>query len=337
MGKLLEINNLEVEFKTYGGNVKAVRDVSFSVDEGECVAIVGESGCGKSVTAKSILRLIPSPPGKITGGDVIFNGLDMNKISNKRLREIRGAQIGMILQDPMTSLNPTMTVGKQIAEVLKKNNYLLSSKEANKRVAEVLELVNVPNPQKRMKQYPHEFSGGMRQRVMVAMSVVCTPKLLIADEPTTALDVTIQAQILDIMKDLQKKINTSIILITHDLGVVANMASRVIVMYAGKIVESGTVDEIFSNPKHPYTLGLLKSMPRLDSDSKEDLVSIEGQPPDLFSPPVGCSFAPRCDYCMKICRMKQPEMYDISEGHITACWLQHEKAKALKLDGTVNS
>lgn len=327
MGKLLEVRNLEVIFKTYGGFVHAVRDVSFDLDEGECIAIVGESGCGKSVTAKSILRLIPSPPGLIKGGSIQLNSTDLLTLNKRQMRNIRGGDIGMIFQDPMTSLNPTMTAGRQIIENIRRHNRRTGRREAVKKAVEALKLVGIPNPEKRVHQYPHELSGGMRQRVMIAMSIVCGPKLLIADEPTTALDVTIQAQILDIMKDLQKKLNTAIILITHDLGVVANMAKRILVMYAGKIVESGTTEDIFYNPKHPYTQGLLKSMPRLDSACKGELMSIEGTPPDLFSPPAGCGFAARCEYCMKICKIRQPEMFSVSEGHDTACWLLHEKSK----------
>lgn len=324
MGRLIEIKDLEVCFKTYGGEVQAVRGVSFCIDEGECVGIVGESGCGKSVTAKALLKLIPTPPGRIKNGSIIFENKDISSYTKKQMRAIRGAEISMIFQDPMTSLNPTMTIARQIGEVIKKHQRMEKSR-VYERILEIMKLVGIPNPEKRVKQYPHEFSGGMRQRVMIAIAMACNPKLLIADEPTTALDVTIQAQILDLMKELQTKFNTSIMLITHDLGVVANMAQRVLVFYAGKIVESGSCEDIFRDPRHPYTLGLLKSMPRVDSESKEMLASIEGAPPDLFKPPEGCSFAPRCEYAMKICTMAEPPVIEINAAHGAACWLQHEK------------
>ncbi len=325
MGNLLEVKDLEVVFKTYGGYVQSVRGVSFAVEKGECVAIVGESGCGKSVTAKSILRLIPTPPGKIKKGSILFNGNNLLTFSKSQMQDVRGSEISMIFQDPMTSLNPTMTIGKQIQENILKHQRV-SKKEATKSCIEILKMVGIPNAEMRLRQYPHEFSGGMRQRAMIAMAMVCNPKLLIADEPTTALDVTIQAQILDLMKDLQKKLNTAIILITHDLGVVANIASRIIVFYAGKIIEVGSVRDIFSNPTHPYTWGLLRSIPRLDCDERKDLMSIDGAPPDLFAPPAGCAFAPRCNYSMKICRKISPELMDSGENHSAACWLMHQKA-----------
>ncbi|HYE81791.1 MAG TPA: ABC transporter ATP-binding protein [Clostridia bacterium] len=324
MNRLIEIKDLEIGFKTYGGEVQAVRGVSFHLDEGECIGIVGESGCGKSVTAKAILKLIPTPPGRIKNGNIIFGDKDIISFTKKQIRPIRGAEISMIFQDPMTSLNPTMTIERQIGEVIIKHQRA-ERNQMYGRILEIMKLVGIPNPEKRVKQYPHEFSGGMRQRVMIAIAMACNPKLLIADEPTTALDVTIQAQILDLMKELQTKFNTSIMLITHDLGVVANMAQRVLVFYAGKIVESASCEEIFSNPRHPYTLGLLRSMPRVDSESKEMLASIEGAPPDLFKPPVGCSFVPRCEHAMKICMMAEPPIILINEAHGAACWLQHEK------------
>jgi len=329
MSRLLDVRDLKVNFKTYGGQVNAVRGVSFYLDEGECIAIVGESGCGKSVTSKAVMGLIPSPPGEITSGEIIFNDADLLKLSKKDMMEIRGSEIGMIFQDPMTYLNPTMTIGKQIQEAIERHTNL-NKRQAKARVVEMLSFVGVPNPEKRVRQYPHEFSGGMRQRVMIAIAMACNPRLLIADEPTTALDVTIQAQILDLMKSLQKKLNTSIILITHDLGVVANMADRVLVFYAGKIIESGKVDDIFYNPQHPYTWGLLNSVPRLNSGRKEKLVSIEGTPPDLFSPPAGCGFAARCAYAMKICKAVYPEMTDLGGGHECACWLLHDKAQKVR-------
>ena len=338
MSKLLEVKDLEVSFDTYAGEVKAVRGVSFHLDKGEAIAIVGESGCGKSVTVQSVMRLIPSPPGRIKNGTVTFNDIDILDLTERQMQAIRGSEIGMIFQDPMTSLNPTMTIGRQIQEILAKHGGM-TKKQALSRSAEMLQLVGIPNPIMRLRQYPHEYSGGMRQRAMIAMALACSPKLLIADEPTTALDVTIQAQIIDLMKELQKKLDTAIILITHDLGVVADLAERVIVMYAGKIVEHGNINDIYYNPKHPYTWGLLKSVPRLDSENKEQLVSIDGTPPDLFSPPVGCAFAARCDYAMRICYNYQPEYFHVGEGHKTACWLMHECAPKIQnesiLEGVV--
>lgn len=325
--RVLEVNDLHVSFDTYAGEVKAVRGVSFHLNKAEAIAIVGESGCGKSVTAKSIMKLIPMPPGRIKSGNIIFNGTDITNFTKKQMEAIRGSEIGMIFQDPMTSLSPTMLVGKQIAEGLIQHQRL-TKKQAHEKAIEMLKMVGIPNPDKRANQYPHEFSGGMRQRVMIAIALACNPKVLIADEPTTALDVTIQAQILDLMKDLKKQIDTSIILITHDLGVVAGMAERVIVMYAGKVVESGCLEDIFNNPKHPYTWGLLKSVPRLDSENKEELIPISGTPPDLFAPPVGCGFAARCKNSMKICYKLQPEMTECGAGHQAACWLLHEYAPA---------
>lgn len=329
MSKLLEVRDLEVSFDTYAGEVKAVRGVSFDLSKGEAIAIVGESGCGKSVTAQSIMRLIPSPPGRVKNGTIIFNDIDILSLNERQMQAVRGSEMGMIFQDPMTSLNPTMTVGRQIQEVLMKHSKI-TKKETVLKSAEMLQLVGIPNPIMRLKQYPHEYSGGMRQRAMIAMALACGPKLLIADEPTTALDVTIQAQILDLMRELQRKLDTAIILITHDLGVVADLAERVIVMYAGKIIEYGSVEDIYYNPKHPYTWGLLKSVPRLDSHNKEQLISIDGTPPDLFSPPNGCSFAARCDYAMKVCHHCEPGYFDINNGHKAACWLMHEYASGIE-------
>ena len=321
--KLLEIKDLYVSFDTYAGEIQAVRGVSFDLYEGETLAIVGESGCGKSVTAKSIMRLNPEPPARFKGGEILFNGEDIIKKSNSEMRAVRGHKIGMIFQDPMTSLNPTMPVGKQIIEGLRKHKKL-SYKDAKKIALDMLKLVQIPNAEQRFNEYPHQFSGGMRQRAMIAIALVCNPELLIADEPTTALDVTIQAQILELMKDLQNKINTSIIMITHDLGVVANISQRVIVMYGGVIVEQGVTDDIYYNSRHPYTWGLQNSVPRLDIVKEETrLTSIEGTPPDLFAPPPGCPFADRCEYTMKICRAKMPPFFDINEGHKAACWLNH--------------
>ncbi|NLK21145.1 MAG: ABC transporter ATP-binding protein [Epulopiscium sp.] len=333
MKKILEVKNLEVSFDTYAGEVQAVRDVSFDLYEGETLAIVGESGSGKSVTAKSLMRLNPEPPARYKGGQILFNGEDILKKRDKEMQGIRGSRIGMIFQDPMTSLNPTMTVGKQIMEGLKKHQNIRGD-EAKNKALNMLRMVQIPNPENRFNEYPHQFSGGMRQRAMIAISLVCNPQILIADEPTTALDVTIQAQILDLMGDLQKKIKTSIILITHDLGVVAHSAQRIIVMYGGKVVESGPTDEIFYNSRHPYTWGLLKSVPRLDiKKENKKLDSIEGTPPDLFAPPKGCPFADRCEHAMDICRRQMPPQFKIGENHHSACWLNHELAP--KVDNPV--
>jgi oligopeptide transport system ATP-binding protein len=324
--KILEVKDLEVSFDTYAGEIQAVRGISFDLYQGETLAIVGESGCGKSVTSKSIMRLNPQPPARFKKGQILFDGKDIVKLSEKEMRTIRGSRIGMIFQDPMTSLNPTMTVGKQIMEGLKKHRKV-SDAEAKKISLNMLKLVQIPNAEQRFNEYPHQFSGGMRQRAMIAISLVCNPEILIADEPTTALDVTIQAQILDLMKDLQTKINTSIILITHDLGVVSNISQRVVVMYGGKIVEYGSTNDIFYNSKHPYAWGLLGSVPRMDLDKEKNrLSSIEGTPPDLFAPPAGCPFASRCEHTMKICKVKMPPEFKVGEGHASACWLNHPDA-----------
>jgi oligopeptide transport system ATP-binding protein len=326
---LLEVNDLQVSFRTYIGEIQSVRGVSFNVKKGEVLAIVGESGCGKSVTAQTIMRLNPSPPSVIKNGSILFEGnkgvIDVTKLSDRQMEKVRGAEMGMIFQDPMTSLNPTMTVGKQITEGLIKHQNM-NKEQAIAKAVDLLKQVGMSNPEGRVKQYPHELSGGMRQRVMIAMALACSPKLLIADEPTTALDVTIQAQIIDVMKNLQSQMGTSIILITHDLGVVAEMAQRVVVMYAGKVAEQGTVDDIFYNPQHPYTWGLLRSVPRLDTDSKDDLVPIPGTPPDLFAPPKGCPFAARCPYAMSLCVEEMPPHFEVSGEHRSACWLLHPDA-----------
>lgn len=322
---LLEVKNLTVSFDTYAGEVQAVRGVDFHLAIGETLAIVGESGCGKSVTAQSLMKLIPMPPGRIKAGEVLFEGKDIVKYNEQEMQSIRGSEISMIFQDPMTSLNPTMKISKQIMEGLIKHQGM-TKQQAHDRAVEMLKLVGIPSPETRVDQYPHEFSGGMRQRAMIAIALSCNPKLLIADEPTTALDVTIQAQILELMQELQNKLNTSIIMITHDLGVVANMSKRVIVMYAGKIIESGTVDDIFKEPHHPYTWGLLKSVPRIDAKNKEDLIPIVGQPPDLFAPPKGCPFAARCDYAMAVCKEHYPEKTQLTDIHHVFCWLEHEMA-----------
>ncbi|MDF2963441.1 MAG: oppD [Paenibacillus sp.] len=323
---ILEVKDLRVSFNTYAGEIQAVRGVSFELNKGEVLAIVGESGCGKSVTAQTIMRLIPSPPSVIKSGSIKFDGkTEITRCSNIEMEKIRGSEMGMIFQDPMTSLNPTMTVGKQITEGLIKHQRI-SSTSAKLRAIEILKEVGISNPEGRMNQYPHEFSGGMRQRVMIAIALACSPKLLIADEPTTALDVTIQAQIIDLMKKLSEQTEASIIVITHDLGVVAEMAQHVIVMYAGKVVERGTVNELFYEPQHPYTWGLLRSVPRLDQDSGGDLVPIPGSPPDLFAPPKGCAFAARCPYAMQVCLDYDPEHTSVSDTHSAACWLLHPDA-----------
>lgn len=324
---LLEIKDLQVSFDTYAGKVKAVRKVSYSVYPGEAVAVVGESGCGKSVTAQTVMGLIPSPPGRIVGGQIFLEGQDLLKLSNAQMQKIRGNEISMIFQDPMTSLNPTLRVGYQISEGLRRHKRM-GSREAAEKSFELLKLVGIPHPEERVKQYPHEFSGGMRQRAMIALALACGPKLLIADEPTTALDVTIQAQIINLMKQLQQQLGMAIILITHDLGVVAGMCSRVIVMYAGQIVESGSVRDIYYQPQHPYTKGLLASIPKIRKQ-RNPLSSIPGTPPDLLNPLPGCSFAPRCGQAMKICWQLSPQETEISEGHKTACWLTHPLASGV--------
>ncbi|AJS58774.1 ABC transporter ATP-binding protein [Paenibacillus sp. IHBB 10380] len=329
MKHLLEVKNLAVSFKTHGGVVQAIRGVSFHVDKGETLAIVGESGSGKSVTSQSVMKLIPTPPGIYNSGQIIFDGQELISKTEKQMQKIRGKEIGLISQDPMTSLNPTMKVGHQITEVLFKHEKM-SKDKAHKRAVELLTLVGIPRPEERYNQYPHEFSGGMRQRVVIAMALAANPKLLIADEPTTALDVTIQAQILELMKDLQQKIKTSIIFITHDLGVVAKMADRVAVMYAGQIVETGTVEEIFYDPRHPYTWGLLASMPSLDSNSGEMLTAIPGTPPDLIKPPKGDAFALRSAYAMKIDSEREAPLFKVSDTHFVKSWLLHPMAPAVE-------
>ncbi|OMP26692.1 peptide ABC transporter ATP-binding protein [Bacillus sp. I-2] len=336
--RILEVKDLAISFKTYGGEVQAIRGVNFHLNKGETLAIVGESGSGKSVTSQAIMRLIPMPPGYFKRGQILFDGQDIVKKTEKQMQTIRGKDISMIFQDPMTSLNPTMKVGKQITEVLFKHEQI-SKEAAEKRAIELLKLVGIPMPEKRIKQYPHEFSGGMRQRVVIAMALAADPKLLIADEPTTALDVTIQAQILELMKEIQQKVDTSIIFITHDLGVVANVADRVAVMYAGQIVETGTVDEIFYNPKHPYTWGLLASMPSLDTDGGDEgkLTAIPGTPPDLTNPPKGDAFALRSDYAMKIDFEQEPPMFKVSDTHYVKSWLLHPNAPKVEPPASVKA
>ncbi|KQL49711.1 peptide ABC transporter ATP-binding protein [Brevibacillus choshinensis] len=334
MEHLLDVRNLKVHFKTYGGEVQAVRGVTFHVEAGETVAVVGESGCGKSVTAQAIMGLIPCPPGRIVDGSVTFNGKEITRMSKAELLKLRGSEIGMIFQDPMTALNPTMKIGTQLTEGLV-YHHGVPREEARAKAVELLRQVGIPDAEKRVEQYPHEFSGGMRQRVVIAIALACNPKLVIADEPTTALDVTVQAQILDLLKELQIKTNLSIIMITHDLGVVAEIAHRAVVMYAGVVVESGPVELIFAQPKHPYTWGLMRSMPRMNGESKERLIPIDGTPPDLFHPPQGCPFAERCDYAMEICAHEMPDASQFSGGHQAACWL-HD-ARAPRIDELIAS
>ena len=322
---VLQVKNLEISFRTYAGEVQAVRGVTFDLRRGETLAIVGESGSGKSVTAKSIMRLLPEANSLVKGGEILFDGRDLLSLSDKQMQDVRGPKIAMVFQDPMTSLDPTMRVGRQITESLKKH-LGMSGNRARERAVELLEMVGIPNAEDRVKQYPHQFSGGMRQRVVIAIALACDPQILIADEPTTALDVTIQAQILELLRDLQERIGTSVILITHDLGVVASTARRVVVMYGGKIVETGTVREIFYNPQMPYTWGLLSSIPLPTADRSQDLIPIPGSPPDMLEPPKGCPFTPRCPYAMQICAEEMPEYTTFSAEHRAACWLQHPMA-----------
>ena len=317
--KLLEIKDERLSFFTPVGEVKALNGVSFSMEEGEVLGIVGESGSGKSVTAYSVMGLT-AYPGRLIGGTIRFNGHEIEKMKEKDFRKIRGNEVSIIFQDPMTSLNPVYTIGNQIVEVILLHTDKTKN-EAYARAKELLELVGINEPEKRLKQYPHELSGGMRQRVMIAIALACEPKLLIADEPTTALDVTIQAQILELMQELRAKLKMGIIMITHDLGVVASMCEKIAVMYAGHIVEYGTADEIFYNPKHEYTKGLIKSIPKLNAEKIERLIPIEGQPVDLLNPPAGCPFAPRCDKCMKICLREMPPKTILSDTHYSNCWL----------------
>ena len=325
MTKLLEVKDLKTYFYTDDGVVKAVDGVNFSVEAGKTIGIVGESGCGKSITAMSILRLIPDPPGKIVDGEVIFNGEDLTKVSDKRIREIRGNDISMIFQEPMTSLNPVFTVGYQIEEVLMLHQKL-EEKEAREKAIEMIRLVGIPNPDRIVDEYPHQLSGGMRQRIMIAMALACQPRLLIADEPTTALDVTIQAQILELMNDLKNRLNTSIMLITHDLGVIAEMADHVIVMYSGKVVEDAPIGELFKNPRHPYTVGLMNSIPSLVKEGQR-LDTIPGRVPNPLYLPKGCYFHPRCKYAVEECRHVQPELRNIGPGHKVACLRAEEVTK----------
>ena len=332
--KLLEVKDLHVSFFTPAGEVKAVGGISYDLNYGEVMGVVGESGSGKSVEAYSIIGLLQSP-GKVIGGSITFEGQDVLSFSKSEMTAFRGNKVAMIFQNPMTCLNPVYTIGNQLVEALRAHDKSISSKDAEKRAMEMMEMVGINNVEKRMKQYPHEFSGGMRQRAMIAMALACNPQLLIADEPTTALDVTIQAQIMQLMAKIKEETKTAIILITHDLGVVANLADEVSVMYAGKIVERGSVRDIFYNPGHPYTVALLRSLPTIDTKKDEELISIPGTPPDLYAPPQGCGFASRCEHCMKICKANQPPVFELGEGHTASCWRLHPDFPGAK-EGKVN-
>ncbi len=315
---LLQIKELETHFFTSEGVVRAVNGVSYDVQPGETLGLVGESGSGKSVSALSLMRLIPNPPGKIVGGEVVFDGESLLDVDDARMREIRGNDIAMVFQEPMTSLNPVLTIGRQLTEALELH-LGLKRRDAESRAVELLHLVGIPAAEERLHDYPHQFSGGMRQRVMIAMALSCDPKLLLADEPTTALDVTIQAQVLEVMARLSRELGTAVIVITHNLGVVARYADRVNVMYGGRIVEAGSATDIYHNPRHAYTLGLLESVPRLDARTGR-LIPIEGVPPDLTNLPPGCAFEPRCRFATDICREERPELTEVREGHKMACW-----------------
>lgn len=319
MAKLLEIEELHTQFFTSAGTVRAVDGISYNVDEGETVAIVGESGCGKSVGAMSILRLIPWPPGKVVKGSIKFQNKNLLSLSDAEMRKIRGNDIAMIFQEPMTSLNPVLSIGLQLTETLQ-HHLGMAEEDCHARALELLGMVGISEPDRRLEQYPHHLSGGMRQRVMIAMALACEPKLIIADEPTTALDVTIQAQILELMKELTRKMGVAMIIITHNLGVVARYADRVNVMYAGKIVETGTAEEVYLRPKHPYTLALLKSVPRIDHPRGQKLDPVDGQPPDLARLDDGCPFRPRCRFATDKCETSNPSLEDVGKGHQTACW-----------------
>lgn len=324
---LLDVQGLETQFRTPDGVVHAVNGVSFAVKEGETLGVVGESGCGKSVTMLSVLGLIPSPPGKVAAGKAFFNGRDLLKMSSEEIRHVRGAQISMIFQDPMTSLNPVLTIGRQLEEPLMLH-LGMNKKQASERATELLEMVGIPNAKDRLKDYPHQYSGGMRQRVMIAMALSCSPQILIADEPTTALDVTIQAQITDLVKRLREELGMTVIWITHDLGVVANLAHRVLVMYGGFIIEESPVKELYANPSHPYTIGLLGSLPRIDETERQPLYSIEGMPPVLYKKPNVCPFAPRCKWAIDRCWSENPMLTEIAPEHRVACWVDVKTGKA---------
>ncbi len=325
MTHLLEVRDLKTYFYTSRGVVKAVDGVSYDVKAGETVALVGESGCGKTVSALSIMCLVPKPQGSIVGGEILFQGRDLLALDGEEMRRIRGAEIAMIFQEPMTSLNPVLTIERQITEALEAH-MTISKEEAKARASESLRLVGIPDPERRLADYPHQLSGGMRQRVMIAIALSCKPKLILADEPTTALDVTIQAQILELMRDLSRRFGVALMIITHNLGVVARYADRVNVMYAGKIIESAGAREIYQNPRHPYTLGLLRSVPRLDQPRKAKLDPIEGQPPDLWNLPPGCSFLPRCKFAVERCAREVPFLREVGEDHRSACWVAENLA-----------
>jgi peptide/nickel transport system ATP-binding protein len=322
MAPLLEIKGLKTHFSTDDGILQAVDGVDISINKGETLCVVGESGCGKTVTAMSILKLIAMPPGRIAAGQIIFQGRDLVPLTSRQLDDIRAKEIGFIFQEPMTSLNPVLTIGEQIAESLRRHEGL-TKKQAIERTIEMLKLVQIPNAEGRVHHYPHQFSGGMRQRVMIAMALACKPKLVIADEPTTALDVTIQAQILDLLQDMKERFGMAVMLITHAMGVVAETAQHVVVMYAGKVVEEAPVDDLFGDPRHPYTQGLIRSIPRIDLDSehKTRLEAIGGSVPILINPPVGCRFAPRCRFAMSVCTEREPVLREIAPGHRMACHL----------------
>ena len=334
MSALMEIKNLTTRFYTQDGVVQAVNNISYELEEGETLGVVGESGCGKSVSMLSVMRLIPDPPGKIEAGEVLFFGRDLLKIPDDEMRRVRGADIAMIFQDPMTSLNPVLTVGFQIVEALKLHQEM-STREARERTAELLSIVGIPDAVERLDDYPHQFSGGMRQRAMIAMGLSCSPKLLIADEPTTALDVTIQAQIIDLVKRLQEQLGMAVIWITHDLGVVARLTRRVVVMYAGYIIEDALVKDLYASPRHPYTIGLLGSLPRLDEAPGTKLLSIPGQPPDLVALPDGCPFAARCGFAADQCLAENPVLELVGHDHKVACW-EHERTKGVWGSGRKN-
>ncbi len=320
---ILEVQGLKTYFYTQGGVVRAVDGVSFDVRQGETVALVGESGCGKSVSALSIMRLIPDPPGRILEGRITFQGRDLRQLGSEAMRKVRGREIAMVFQEPMTSLNPVLTIGRQLTEALEEH-LQLGLAEAERRSVDFLNLVGIPDAKRRLAQYPHQFSGGMRQRVMIAMALSCDPRLILADEPTTALDVTIQAQIMELLKQTTQKLGVALIIITHNLGVVARYADRVNVMYAGRVVESGTSDDVYYTARHPYTLGLLGSVPRLDQPRKAKLDPIQGQPPDLARLPRGCSFTPRCRFAQERCAAESPSLREAGSGHFSACWMAEE-------------
>jgi oligopeptide/dipeptide ABC transporter ATP-binding protein len=323
MEVLLDVRGLRTHFHTSAGVIRAVDGVSWDVRKGETVALVGESGCGKSVSALSVMRLVSAPAGRIVAGEILFRGRNLLALSEEEMRRVRGREIGMIFQEPMTSLNPVLTIGRQLTETVE-THLAMTSAQSQARAVELLSLVGIPEGARRLRQFPHQFSGGMRQRIMIAMALACDPALVLADEPTTALDVTIQAQILELMKSLSRRLGAAIMMITHNLGVVARYADRVNVMYAGKIVERGTAREIYANPRHPYTLGLLRSVPRLDEPRRAKLQPIPGQPPDLSRLPVGCSFAPRCAYAIDRCRVEEPGLDPVTADHLSACWLANE-------------